>query len=195
PDDRRRHGASIHDRERRLPRLLHRAGYDRQSLHPNRRHAHSRHRQRRRSGCRRRRAGKRADWCDHRGPRPLSSKLTVINQVPISGGTVKKVSYLSADDQSKAKQALLDRLTGQAMDKINEQIARNETFILSPAAQGDRAIEELTYEESPEQVTTRTTLHMKVLVKGLTFLGDDVNAVIEQTMETAAARQGGGAEL
>ncbi|GEM_PF-3477399 len=126
---------------------------------------------------------------------PLSSKLTVINQVPISGGTVKKVSYLSADDQSKAKQALLDRLTGQAMDKINEQIARNETFILSPAAQGDRAIEELTYEESPEQVTTRTTLHMKVLVKGLTFLGDDVNAVIEQTMETAAARQGGGAEL
>ena len=125
----------------------------------------------------------------------LASKVSVINHSALSGGSNKKGAYLSADDQAKAKQALLNQLRQQAMDKIRGQIARNETFLPSPSSAGDGAVEELTYAESPEQVTGQTELHMKVIVRGLTFQGDDVNQVVTQAMADAARKRAPGARL
>ena len=122
-------------------------------------------------------------------------KVSVINRSATTGGSNKKATYLSSGDQAKAKQALLDELRRQALDKIHGQIARNETFLPSPSSEGDGAVEELTYAESPEQVTGQTTLHMKVLVRGLTFQGDDVNQVVAQAMDAAARRLAGNARL
>lgn len=126
---------------------------------------------------------------------PLASKVTVKNDVALTGGTKKKQTYLSSDDQAKTKQALLAQLQQQAVDRIRGQIARNESFVQSPDSTGDGAIEELTYEESPEQVTGSTTLHMKVIVRGLTFQGDDVNQAVQQAMEDAVSKQRSGARL
>ncbi|HLY67022.1 MAG TPA: hypothetical protein VKU60_15920, partial [Chloroflexota bacterium] len=125
----------------------------------------------------------------------LASKISVKNSTATLGGSNKKLTYLSSDDQAKAKQGLLDDLRRQALDKINSQIERNQTFLPSPSSAGDGAVEELTYAESPEQVTTSTTLYMKVLVRGLAFQGDDVNQVVQQAMESAAQKQGSGAQL
>jgi len=126
---------------------------------------------------------------------PLASKVSVVNRSGTSGGSKKKSTYLSSDDQAKAKKALLDELRQQALDKIQGQIARNETFLPNPSSVSEGAVEELTYEESPEQVTGQTRLHIKVLVRGLTFQGDDVNQVVAQAMETAAQRQAAGSRL
>ena len=125
----------------------------------------------------------------------MAGKVSVINHSAISGGSNKKGNYLSAGDQATAKQALLDELRKQAMAKIEGQIARNETFLPSPGSDGDGAVEELTYAESPEQVTGQTTLHMKVLIRGLTFQGDDVNQVVAQSMDAAARRKASDAQL
>ncbi|MFI5269841.1 MAG: hypothetical protein ACHQ7M_20885, partial [Chloroflexota bacterium] len=125
----------------------------------------------------------------------LASKVSVINRSATTGGSNKKATYLSSDDQAKAKRALLDQLRQQGLDKIRGQIARNETFLPSPDSAGEGAVEELTYAESPEQVTGQTTLHMKVLVRGLTFQGDDVNQVVAQAMDTAARRKASDARL
>jgi len=124
---------------------------------------------------------------------PLASTLTVINSSALTGGSNKQATYLSADDQAKAKQNLLDQLRQQALDKIHSQIQKNETFLLSPATDGDGAIEQLTFEESPEQVTTATKLHMKVLLRGLTFQGDDVNQVVAASFDRAVAQEAPGA--
>jgi hypothetical protein len=126
---------------------------------------------------------------------PLSSKVSVINRMALTGGSNKKAGYLSADDQGKAKQALLDQLRQAASARITEQIARNETFLPSPNTAGDGAIEELTYEESPEQVVSQTKLHMKVMLRGLTFQGDDVNQVVAERMDDAVRQRGAGAQL
>jgi hypothetical protein len=126
---------------------------------------------------------------------PLASKLTVKNDAAFTGGSNKKQGFLSADDQAKAKQALLAQLRQQALDRIHGQIARNESFVQSPDSAGDGAVEELTYELSPEQVTSSTTLHLKVMVRGLTFQGDDINQVVQQAMQDAAAKEGSGARL
>jgi hypothetical protein len=120
----------------------------------------------------------------------LGSQVSVINHSATTGGSNKKATYLSSDDQAKAKQALLDELRQQGLDKIRGQIARNETFLPSPDSAGEGAVEELTYAESPEQVTGQTTLHMKLLVRGLTFQGDDVNQVVAQAMDSAARKAG-----
>lgn len=125
----------------------------------------------------------------------LASKVSVVNHSATTGGSNKKASYLSSDDQAKAKQGLLNELRQQALDRIRGQIARNETFLPSPASDGEGAVEELTYAESPEQVTGQTTLHMKVLVRGLAFQGDDVNQVVSQAMDAAARKKGNGAQL
>jgi len=124
----------------------------------------------------------------------IASKVSVVNRSAISGGSNKKATYLSSDDQAKAKQALLDELRKQALDKIRGQIARNETFLPNPDSGGD-PVEELTYAESPEQVTGQTTLHMKIIIRGLTFQGDDVNQVVAQAMDNAARRRAGNARL
>jgi hypothetical protein len=124
----------------------------------------------------------------------IASKVSVINRSATTGGTNKKGSYLSSDDQAKAKQALLTQLRKQALDKIRGQIARNETFLPNPDSGGD-PVEELTYAESPEQVTGQTTLHMKIIIRGLTFQGDDVNQVVAQAMDNAARRRAGNARL
>jgi hypothetical protein len=126
---------------------------------------------------------------------PLGSKVSVINHAAMSGGSKKKTTYLSSDDQAKSKQALLDQLRQRAVDKIHGQIARNETFLASPDSAGEGAVEQLTYEESPEQVTGQTRLHLKVLVRGLTFQGDDVNQVVAQRMDDAVRQRGPGARL
>jgi hypothetical protein len=125
---------------------------------------------------------------------PLAGKVTVVNRGAFAGGANTKAAYLSADDQAQAKQALLETLRQQAMDKIHGQIARNETFLASPSTNGEGAIEELTFEESPEQVTTQTKLHMKVLIRGLTFQGDDVNQVVGDGFNRAVQQQGAGAK-
>jgi hypothetical protein len=44
-------------------------------------------------------------------------------------------------------------------------------------------------------VTGQTTLHMKVLIRGLTFQGDDVNQVVAETMDAAAQRKASDARL
>lgn len=125
----------------------------------------------------------------------LSSQLSVVNRAATTGGAKKRATYLSADDQAKAKQALLNDLRRQALDKVRGQIPRNETFLPSPDSDGENAIEELTYEESPEQVTTQTRLHMKVLLRGLTFQGDDVNQVVAQSMDAAVRQRAPGTRL
>ena len=124
----------------------------------------------------------------------LAGKVSVVNSAPLTGGSNKTATYLSAEDQAQAKQALLDSLRQQDMDKAKSQIAKNETFLASPSSSGDGAVEELTYEESPEQVTTQTTLHMKVLVRGLIFQGDDVNQVVADSFSRAVAQQAPGSQ-
>jgi len=126
---------------------------------------------------------------------PLASKVSIVNRAGTTGGTKKKAAYLSADDQAKAKKALLDDLRQQALDRIHGQIARNETFLPNPTSMGEGAIQQLTFAETPEQVTSQTRLNMKVLVRGLSFQGDDVNQVVAQAMDSAAQRQGSGARL
>ncbi|MDE3078118.1 MAG: baseplate J/gp47 family protein, partial [Chloroflexota bacterium] len=126
---------------------------------------------------------------------PLSGKLTVINMEKLVGGSVKPVSYLSGDDEGAAKEALRSQLVQRAMDQIHAQVARNLTFVPNPDNQGDGAIEQLTFEQTPEQVTSQTVLHMRVLVKGLTFEGDDVNSVVDQAMRAAARRNGSQLQL
>ncbi len=126
---------------------------------------------------------------------PLASKVSVINKAATTGGTKKKAAFLSSDDQAKAKSALLEDLRQRALEQIKSQIARNETFLPSPASMGEDAIQQLTFEESPEQVTTQTRVNMRVLVRGLSFQGDDVNQVVAQAMDNAVQRQGAGARL
>lgn len=125
----------------------------------------------------------------------LSTKVSVINHSALTGGAKKKATYLSSDDQAKARQLLLTQLLQQALDKIRSQTPRNETFLPSPDNDGDNAIEEATYEDSAEQVTTQTRLHMKVLLRGLTFQGDDVNQVVSQAVDNAIRQRGSGTQL
>ncbi|HLG73908.1 MAG TPA: baseplate J/gp47 family protein [Chloroflexota bacterium] len=125
----------------------------------------------------------------------LASKLTVINHGATTGGSNKKGSYLSAEDQAKAKAALLAQLRQQALDKIQSQVPKNESFIPSPGSDGEDAIQELTYEESPEQVTGQTKLHMRINLRGLAFQGDDVNQVVTQAMNNALKQRGDSARL
>ncbi len=125
----------------------------------------------------------------------LAGRLTVLNSAATSGGANKKVSYLSGTDQGTAKEALRQQLVQQGLDRIHSQLQRNQTFIPSTQSQTDDAIEELTYEQTPEQVTNQTVLHMKVLVKGLTFVGDDVNSVVDQAMRNAVKKAPQGLQL
>ncbi|MHB8619912.1 MAG: baseplate J/gp47 family protein, partial [Chloroflexota bacterium] len=95
-------------------------------------------------------------------PPGLAGKLRVSNDFATSGGTRKKVNYLSGADQGRAKDALRTRLVNLGLQRIRGQISRNETFLPDPGAAGDGAIEQLTYDQSPVQVTGTTTLHMRV---------------------------------
>ncbi|HUZ77204.1 MAG TPA: baseplate J/gp47 family protein [Chloroflexota bacterium] len=125
----------------------------------------------------------------------LAGSLGVVNTQPISGGTDKQVGMLSQQDQTQAKEALRQQLTQQGLQQIRSQLARNLTFLPDPSVQTDTAIEQLSFDQTPEQVTNATVLHMKVLVRGLTFVGDDVNAAVNQAVASAVQHSGRGIAL
>jgi len=126
---------------------------------------------------------------------PLGSQLSVLNSTSMTSGAKATVSYLSSDDQAKARDALRGQLVSQALDKIHSQLNSNDSFLPNPASLGDGAIEDVSYDQSPEQVTSQTQLHMRVLVKGLVFQGGDVNQVVAQSVTQALAKEGAGARL
>jgi hypothetical protein len=125
----------------------------------------------------------------------VASKVSVTNELPIAGGTTKKQPYLTGDDQAKVRGALRQQLVGQAANSIKQQMGPSQTLLLDDASQGDGAIEEVTFSQSPEQVQTSTRVHMRVLVRGLTFLGDDVNAVVDNAIRDAVSARGSSVQL
>ncbi|MBV8087807.1 MAG: baseplate J/gp47 family protein [Chloroflexi bacterium] len=121
---------------------------------------------------------------------PLAGELSVLNSASTLGGTQKKTSFLSADDQSKAKDALRRQLFDQGLATLRSQLDPGASLLANPSDQTDAAVEQLNYTDSPEQVTTQTQLHIRLLVKGLSFDGANVNQVVADQASQAAAKLG-----
>ncbi|MBV9120998.1 MAG: baseplate J/gp47 family protein [Chloroflexi bacterium] len=125
----------------------------------------------------------------------LSGRLSVINRTALIGGSKQQVGYLTADDQTKARESLRLALTDQALQKLHSELAAGDSFVPDANSQTDAGIESATFDLSPDQVSSQTTLHMKVMVKGLTFHNDDVNQVAAAAISQAMRQDGPGARL
>ena len=108
-------------------------------------------------------------------------QVDVINDEPTTGGGLKRVSEVTAEDMGRVKNALLQRLNQEALTKLQAQLAETE-FI--PAETVSVEVIEEEYDKSPGDIADVLNLRLKVVASGTLVGGGEANTLILGMLES-----------
>jgi len=110
---------------------------------------------------------------------PLEFLVDVLNDAPIVGGTIKRVSIVAPQDHNRLRDSLIQRLQQEAYSRLVEQLDDGE-FIPPESVKVD--IVEEKFGQALGEQTEMVWGRMLVNVGGLAADGEGANALLKQLM-------------
>jgi len=110
---------------------------------------------------------------------PLEFLVDVLNDAPIEGGTIKRVSIVAPQDHNRLRDFLLQRLQQEAYSRLVEQLDEGE--FIPPESVTVEIVEDEFAQATGEQ-TEMVWGRMLVNVGGLAADGEGANALLKQLM-------------
>ena len=112
---------------------------------------------------------------------PLEFVADVLNDAPTSGGTMRRVAIVAAQDYDHLRSTLEQRLLQEAYSRLVEQLGEGE-FIPSDSLNVERINEE--FDQSIGQQTDVLSGRMLIKVAGLAVDGEGANSLLMQLMSS-----------
>ena len=107
-------------------------------------------------------------------------QVSVINEQPATGGSVRSVLVVGNEDKTRVRSLLLQRLQQEALAELKEEMGEQE--ILLPETMVLIPINEL-YDKFVDEVANELSVDMTVVVKALAISGKDANALALGALE------------
>ena len=106
---------------------------------------------------------------------PLAAQLSVVNEQPIEGGTVRQAGVVTQADRERVRAALLQRLDAEAHAAVQEQLGPGE-FPIRESLVRERILNE-GYDKLLGELADQLTVTLSVEYSELVFSGEDVSKI------------------
>jgi len=123
-------------------------------------------------------------WTINRVEGTIALQMNVINDSPITGGTMKQVSYVTNEDKEQVKDMLMRRLRQEG---YNNLVSRSEGAYL-PSESVELIVLTETYDKFVGEVADSLTLDIRVLARGIAVAEEDARRLALAALESSMSK-------